>query len=359
MRVLFSRPLLIVSLVASLGLIQPAPTHAGMLGDLWGSIVGFFTGKKKVDAATEDQIKTLLESTNNSQNELIATINEILAYQKSIKDLNNPSDKDKIDNLMQSMQQSIQKNQDNFLQLMQTRQQLEQSGQLAPYESNFQQFILKQQEIEGYYPKIEDRYNELAAFSDSSAGTTVGGSDTQGATGKISNLSDPWDDAAVQAAIDKYLETNGLDEWGGPRVENAKIGRPPGAGQRSRYQYVWEANPAMREALGSLIEQTNVSNQQTPESQVSQSSPDESSEVVNGTPASPKNSATKPSVKNVRNTNMAFTNRYDNVDIRNQRKSIYKDLMKLQNEGRMDSEEYKDLYHQYTLLGQKLNGASQ
>jgi len=329
-----------------------------MLGDLWGSIVGFFTGKKKVDAATEGQIKTLLESTNNSQNELIATINEILAYQKSIKDLNSPTEKDKLDSLMQTMQQSIQKNQDNFLQLMQARQQLEQSGQLAPYESNFQQFVIKQQEIEGYYPRIEDRYNELAAFSDSSANTAVDETNEQGGIGKVSNLSDPWDDAAVQAAIDKYLETNGLDEWGGPRVENAKIGRPPGAGQRSRYQYVWEANPAMREALSSLIEQA-VSNQQAPESQVSQNLPDESSEIVNGAPASPKNSATKPSVKNVRNTNMAFTNKYDNIDIRNQRKSMYKELMKLQNEGGMDSEEYKDLYHQYTLLGQKLNRASQ
>ena len=358
MKMLLSRPLLLCGIVISLGPIQPTTAHAGMLGDLWGSIVGFFTGKKKVDAATEDQIKTLLEATNNSQNELISTINETLAFQKSIKDLNNPADKTKIDTLMQSMQQSIQKNQENFVQLMQTRQQLEQAGQLAPYESNFQQFVMKQQEIEDYYPKIEDRYNELAAFSDSSSTTKATNSDVE-VNDKLSNFSDPWNDSSIQSAIDEYLDTNGLDEWGGPRVENAKIGRPPGAGQRSRYQYVWEANPAMREALSGLIEQTTVPVQKAYESEVSQSLPVESSEVVDGSPTRPQNSTIKSSEKKSLNTNMGFTNRYDNMDLRNQRKSIYRELTKLQTEGRMDSEEYKDLYHKYTLLGQKLNRASQ
>ena len=55
---------------------------------------------------------------------------------------------------------------------------------------------------------------------------------------------------------------------------------------------------------------------------------------------------------------MAFSNRYDNVDLRNQRKEIYSRLVEMQNAGEISSEAYKDLYHEYTLLGQKLKKVS-
>ena len=59
-------------------------------------------------------ITTLLEQTNQTQNSLIASINEILSYQKDLQDLNNTEDREKMDLMMQSMQQTIQSNQDNF-----------------------------------------------------------------------------------------------------------------------------------------------------------------------------------------------------------------------------------------------------
>ena len=55
----------------------------------------------------EAQIASLLEQTNQSQNSLIASINEMLSYQKELQDLNNTQDKEKMDLMMQSMQQAI------------------------------------------------------------------------------------------------------------------------------------------------------------------------------------------------------------------------------------------------------------
>ena len=48
MRALFCRPLILSGIVISLSFFHPSVTHAGMLGDLWGSIVGFFTGNKRM-----------------------------------------------------------------------------------------------------------------------------------------------------------------------------------------------------------------------------------------------------------------------------------------------------------------------
>ncbi len=357
MRTLFCRSFILSGIVISLSLFQPSVSHAGMLGDLWGSVVGFFTGKNKNDPAKEAQISTLLEQTNQSQNSLIASINEMLSYQKGLQDLNNAEDRQKMDSLMQSMQESIQTNQDNFLQLMQVREQLEQSGDLQKYEQNIGQFIQKQQEIEEYYPKIEDRYNELLAYSEKSPIENAGSSSPE--NNELVNQANSryWENESIQTAIDEYLEAEGLDEWGGPKVENSKIGRPPGAGNRSRYQYLWEANPKMREALSFL--KVNAEDDLSEVQELAQDS-EISHSIANpqAAPASADNSFNKNRTSKASQTNMAFTNRYDNVDLRNQRKEIYGRLIKMQNAGEMSSEAYKDLYHEYTILGQKLNKAS-
>ncbi len=358
MKALFCRPLILSGVVIFLSLCQPSVSHAGMLGDLWGSIVGFFTGKKKNDPAMEGQIATLLEQTNQSQNSLIASINEILSYQKGLQDLNRAEDREKMDLMMQSMQQTIQTNQDNFLQLMQVREQLAQAGELQKYEQNIQQFVQKQQEIEGYYPKIEDRYNELLAFSDNPTENN-GDFSSSGNPDSMPQIgSQPWKYENMQVAIDQYLESNGLDKWGGPKVENAKIGRPPGAGDRTRYQYLWEANPSMRAALKGLIE-SEMETQSLETEELSEPADRSQLSVSEAeAPASPHNSFNGNSSQQISRTNMAFTNRYDNVDLRNQRKDIYKRLMEMQNAGEINSESYKDLYHEYTILGQKLKKAS-
>ena len=67
MRALFCRSFILFGIVLSFNLFQPSVSHAGMLGDLWGSIVGFFTGKKSNDPAMEAQITTLLEQTNQTR----------------------------------------------------------------------------------------------------------------------------------------------------------------------------------------------------------------------------------------------------------------------------------------------------
>tara|TARA_Y100000589_G_scaffold88741_1_gene83046 strand:- start:2984 stop:4051 length:1068 start_codon:yes stop_codon:yes gene_type:complete len=354
MKTIFCRQFILSGFILCLGFCQPSVSHAGMLGDLWGSIVGFFTGKKKNDPAMEAQIASLLEQTNQSQNSLIASINELLSYQKTLSDLNRAEDKDKMNLMMQSMQQTIQTNQDNFLQLMQVREQLAQAGELQKYEQNIQQFVQKQQEIEGYYPKIEDRYNELLAFSEKPIENNSESLLSQDSKSASESVEKPWQYQNIQVAIDQYLDSNDLDEWGGPKVENAKIGRPPGAGDRTRYQYLWEANPNMRDALQELVESQVVGNEQIAKpadnSELSVTEPE--------APSSPNSSFQSENASKVSRTNMAFTNRYDNVDLRNQRKDIYQRLLEMQNSGEMNSESYKDLYHEYTILGQKLKKTS-
>ena len=109
---------------------------------------------------------------------------------------------------------------------------------------------------------------------------------------KSERVRDLWKNESIQAAIDNYLDTNGLDEWGGPKVENAKIGRPPGAGNRSRFHYLWEANPQMREALGDLVSTENVDEIKEDEEVVQQSDIPSTGSVAIGAqvPASAQNS---------------------------------------------------------------------
>ena len=116
----------------------------------------------------------------------------------------------------------------------------------------------------------------------------------------------------------------------------------------------------MREALGDLVSTENVDEIKEDEEVVQQSDIPSTGSVAIGeqAPASAQNSFNHKSATTVRKTNMAFSNRYDHVDLRNQRKEIYGRLIKMQNAGEMDTEEYKDLYHEYTLLGQKLKKAS-
>ena len=100
---------------------------------------------------------------------------------------------------------------------MQVREQLAQAGELEKYEQNIGQFIQKQQEIEDYYPKIEDRYNELMAFSDKTPDESGNNALNEASTSVNEGVTNLWENENIQAAIDHYLESNGLDEWGGPR----------------------------------------------------------------------------------------------------------------------------------------------
>ncbi len=324
-----------------LGALNVPSAEAGMLGDLWDSVVGFFTGKKKLDAQAEAQMRTALEDTNEKQNEVIAQINEVVTYQSELKDLKDPEARKNLDQMIQRMQGSVEANNDSFLKLMQIRKSLHESEMGQEYEANFQPYLEKQSQIESYYQKIEDRYGELQAFAEE-AEEDAAAKEAQ----KAQDLT--WESPQGRALIDQWLAENNRDEWGGPKVEGSVIGRPKAAGGRDRYQYLYESFPEIRAFV----------QEGTQDSQVVQSEPQKSPEKTETTVEADSGSGGFAS-ETVEKTKpgMAFENRYDHAALREERKKIYKELVDLNVQGKMDSEEYKDLYAEYTRLGDKLKQA--
>jgi len=327
------------------GLFATPQAEAGMLGDLWNTVLSWFGGgSKKVDPQVEAQLTALLEKTNQSQNAVIASINETLTFQNQLQSISDEETKKKLDEKIQVMQQTVEANNETFLQLMQAREQLHAQGLSEKYEENFAPYLQKQQEIESYYTKIEDRYRELTAFVESSESSQ----EEQSSEAKPSSTL--WQKAQAKNLIEEWLQLNGRDEWGGPKVEGAVIGRPQAAGNRDRYQYLYESFPEIRafvqEKMGGSEEVEESAPQQTAEVELQV-------EPVEDTTPAASPSAT-PTAQPKPKAGMAFTNRYDNASIREERKKIYKKLLDLNVQGKMNSEEYKDLYLEYTKLGEKL-----
>jgi len=341
-----TKKVILAFFMGSMLCVSTPQVEAGMLGDLWDSVVGFFTGKKKPDAQTEQQLTAILQQTNDSQNALIASINEVITYQNQLESLDDPEAKQKLEEMMTTMQQNVQTNQESFMQLMQAKEKLNQAGMGEQYAQNFVPYEQKQQEIESYYPKIEDRYNELAAFSQSSQ--EEGASTTTEATTQAS--AEIWKNSDVQRVIDAYLNEKNLDEWGGPKVAGAKVGRPSVAGKRTRYQYLLDSIPGLK---AHVMGQVDFGSSE----EVVQDEPVQEVVVQDQAPSAPVNSApSAPSAKP--SVGMAFSNNYSNVAIRQERDAVFKQLMDMQKEGKMNSEEYKDLYVEYTKLNDKLKQAS-
>jgi hypothetical protein len=317
-----------------------------MLGDLWQTVMGWFGGGKKVDPNVEAQITALLEKTNQSQNAVIASVNETLTFQNQLKNISDAATKKKLDEMIQNMQASVEANNETFLQLMQVREQLNSQGLSEKYEANFAPYLQKQQEIESYYTKIEDRYKELLAFSEES--TNVGSEEAT----QEPVVNNQWTTAKGKSLINEWLALNSRDEWGGPKVEGSVIGRPQAAGNKDRHQYLFESFPEIRayvlERMGGQAESEQKPESSVPVQDVQAEIPEQIQEPVAASP-----SATPVSVQQPKST-MAFTNRYDNASIREERKKIYKQLLDMNVQGKMDSEEYKDLYMKYIKLGEKL-----
>ena len=337
----FARILLSILIVYG-SLFATPKAEAGMLGDLWNTVLGWFGGgTPKIDEQGEAQIKALLERTNQSQNAVIASVNDTLTFQNQLQSIPDEMTKKRLEEKIQSMQKSVEANNEVFLQLMQTREQIKAQGLADKYESNFAPYVQKQQEIESYYSKIEDRYQELMAFSQ----TNAAGEELS----EVSVNADEglWKTAKAKNLIEEWLELNGRDAWAGPKVEGAIIGRPQAAGNRDRYQYLYESFPEIRvyvsQSMGSGS--TEARSDDTRQGAILDTT--QASMPV----ASPDSSTVAPKKAPV---GMAFSNHYDHASLREERKKIYKKLLDMNVQGKMDSEEYKDLYLEYTKLGEKL-----
>ena len=331
-----------LSLVIVCGCLFATPkVEAGMIGDLWNTVLGWFgKGTPKIDSQAEAQIAALLERANQSQNTVIASINDTLTFQNQLQSLPDEATRGRLEEMIQDMQKSVENNNAVFLELMQTREQIKAQGLSANYEDNFAPYIQKQQEIESYYSKIEERYQELTAFSETAP------SDKVGAVGSGAEDADLWQKAQARSLIEEWLELNGRDAWAGPKVEGAVIGRPQAAGSRDRHQYLFESFPEIRAYVADRL------------GGVTTDSPSASSssglELGKGSSGGQVNPTASTKVPGKSSAGMAFSNRYDHASIREERKKIYKKLLDMNVQGKMDSEEYKDLYLEYTKLGEQL-----
>jgi uncharacterized coiled-coil protein SlyX len=332
------------------------------LKDIWNTVVGWFTGKKGLSDENKQQVTTVLEATNQTQNDVISAINDVMAFQKQVTDLSNPDDQKKLEEKMTKMQQAVEANNQTYMQLMQLQEQLAQA-EIKDYDENFNIYITKQKEIEAYYPVIEEKYNELVAFSapqEQQQQTNV----QQESSSTV--LAQPWTQPEVRSAINSYLSSNGLDQWGQRIAEGIESSKPRTANGKDRYQFLYETYPKLRDYLAGLgYEQEKVVEQvPSPQEEVIAAEVENDAETeaivedldeepVQGPAAATSSFGTASNTRTGR-PSMAPSNRYSNANLRQKRQEIYKKLNALVAEGKMNTEEYKDLYMEYTKLGDQM-----
>ena len=78
-------------------------------------------------------------------------------------------------------------------------------------------------------------------------GAAPGAPGTSPAAPQSSVGAQPWTNPQVTAAIDEYLRSNNLNQWGYPETPGVRQGVPPQAVGKNRYQFLWE-NPSVRAA---------------------------------------------------------------------------------------------------------------
>jgi hypothetical protein len=333
------------------------------LSDLWNKVVSWFTGEKKLDAEAEAQVKVALENVNESQNQVIQSVNEVIALQNQLEDLSNGEDKAALDAKMGQMQEAVQKNNELFSQLMQIQQQLQTAEMGEQYASNFEMFVQKQQEIESYYPKIEDRYNELVAFStaaeEQSSEDAAAQAQQEQTPAVVANV---WSNPTAQQAIESWLRENGRDKWGGVLVEGMDITTPQRARGKDRFQYLYETYPEIRAAVDQLgigaTAAPSADVEAAADAVVTNSQQNDEAVIVESLDdtAAPA-AATNSNIARTSNsswTSIAPKNYYDNASVRARRDEVYKQMNDLVAEGKMQTTEYKELYREYTTLSDQL-----
>ncbi|MCJ8346809.1 hypothetical protein MJH12_14805 [bacterium] len=357
MKSIILRPyLLLLLFVFSQTALAPR-NHAGMIGDVWNKIVGFFTGKKKGLAPEQEaQIKVILENTQKTQDSVIQSINDVDALQSQLKDLKDPEMKKRLDAKMEAVVKAVEANNQSFEQMSQAQQALQEQKLLEAYQGQFDPFYKKQKSISKVLQKVQDKYNELSAFAED---TTETASQAPVDTAAV------WENPKVQKLIEDYLKSKNLDKWGGPKVDGMTISRPKLARGMDRYQYLMFASKGLKEYIEA---QGFNATEQTSETQ--------STPVATQAPVASEDNVDRVIVENLDKTDavetkvnapaasqssfskgpggMAFTNRYDKAALREEKDQIYKEMMLMVGEGKMESEEYKQLVFRYTKVNSQL-----
>ncbi|MBW7876102.1 MAG: hypothetical protein H3C47_08955 [Candidatus Cloacimonetes bacterium] len=325
------------------------------LGAIWETVTGWFGGGKKQDKQIEAQLVQALQNTNQSQNALILAVNAVVDLQGSMQNLNDPTQKAELERRMQAMQAAIDQNAQTYGQLMAVRDALSQAGKINEHQAQFAPYMQKQQEIEAVYPKVEDRFNELKAFSSAQptpandmAPSATPASDSNALAQAPAVSATPWTQPEIRALIDQHLKSQNRDQWGGPINPLVKAYQPPGAFGKDRYQYLIETFPDIRRAI-----EGKIATGQSAAPLVNAPQAPASSSTASGftpAPAAPVSSTAPKTYKHMVPTN----NLYDNAALREKRNEVYQRMLKMQAEGKMNSEEYKDVYLEYTKLSDQL-----
>ncbi|MCO4784083.1 MAG: hypothetical protein KC646_17270 [Candidatus Cloacimonetes bacterium] len=334
-------------------------SHAGMLGDVWGKIVGFFTGKKKGLAPEQEaQVKVMLENTQKTQDSVIQAINDVDALQSQIQDLKDPEMKKRVDEKMEAIVKAVEENNKSFEALSQVQQQLQQAEMLDKYQAQFEPFYKKQDSISQVLQKVQDKYNELSAF-------TADAEEEEQASQAPVDTTAVWENPEVRSLIDEYLTSHNLDEWGGPKVAGATISRPKLARGMDRYQYLMFASKGLKEFLEAKGFKEGAVEQSAPAPapvEAPKASTDETNvdrvivENIDQPAAAPKGpAAATTSISTAKpKVGMALTNRYDNAALREEKNKLYREMMTMTQQGKMESEEYVQLLQKYNKVSAQL-----
>jgi hypothetical protein len=366
MKINISRPVFSLVFMVMLHSV-PVPRSEAFLGGLWETVKSWFGGGDKVDAELEASLKVALEGTNQTQNEVISAINEVVILQKQLQDVKDPADKAKLELKMQAMQNAVQQNNNAYMQLMEIRTKLQEAGVAEKYDAQFAPYMGKQQEIESHYRPIEDRYNELVAFSAGAEDNTlptsgIDAAEATAATVAVAPAVPVWQKNDARLGIDAWLEANGLDEWGRPVVDGVTSGGAPVGGVgKDRHQYLFDTFPKLREHLAangisadSAQVVAEVPYSDSDDAVYTGSDTNIVENLDNEGPAAAVSTPVPAATAPVRG-GYAFQNRYDNASLRLERDQVYRDLNALIAEGKVESTEYKQLYLKYTQLSEQIN----
>ncbi len=326
----------IVTAFASFGTVSRSDAF---LSQIWDTITGWFGGGSKQPSVAE-QLPQLLQAVNGTQNDLIRKVNDIITLQEQMQSASDPAQRQALEQKMQAMQAAIEANSQSYGQLMQVRDVLQQSGDLGAYEAQFGPYIAKQQEIEAIYPDIEERY--LALMNAGVGNANEAQVQTQAQQAAAQPMVEPWNDPSVQARIDQYLASRNMTPWGIVKVDGATYTTPMFAMGKNRYQYLLDNFPEIMQHVGSSHAAANPVAAATP------------------APAAPSSSIVAPAAPSSSSggnggTAMIFapvpgTQNPAHASLKQQKDAIYRELLNMQAQGKLGSEEYKDKYLEYTRI---------
>lgn len=235
----------IVSLLALALVLAPlSPARAGLMDSITGffgkavdGVKGLFGGGSK--ASKNGEFEGFLEQLESSQASLHEQQTALIEYYNQTGEGVTMEDS-KAQELSNAVADASRANEDLYLQYLQVRAQVKESGaDLSGYEERMATITENQKRLEEGYQSIQDFNRDSGLFTPPPADDVADEPAASGNSGEIS-----VDDPEVQALIDQWLGSQGRDPYGRQlgSFNGTRASASQGAetGGRSRHQYVWD-----------------------------------------------------------------------------------------------------------------------